>query len=195
MKKLLLILLAVFAASAAFCGDLNIAVVDMRKLFQDYERTRHVEKKLQEQMDIFKEYSAKLNSEYQTLKKEFETTRDAAQNNFALSEAERKNRELRAKDLYEQLIIKQTELKNYSRSRQTQLQETYEKLRSEILNEIKNAVRSRATLSGYRLVLDQSGTAAGDVGAVVFAAPGMDITKSVLDELNRAYRKSEDKNK
>lgn len=190
MKKLLVLLLFVLTASGLRATDNAIAVIDMKKVFEDYEKTKVVEKKLQEQMDTFKEYSLKLSSELQSLKKEFEEARDAAQNNFALTEAERKNKELRARDLYEQMAVKQAEIKSYNQSRQEQIRATYEKLRGEILAEIKNSVRNQAMLRGWSLVLDRSGSTSNEISAVIFFLPKMDITQSVLEELNRAYKKT-----
>ena len=190
MKKTLVLLLLAFLCAGLRAADNAIAVIDMKKVFDEYEKTKVVEKKLQEQMDVFKEYSMKLASELQAMKKEFEEARDAAQNNFALTEAERKSKELKARDLYEQMAVKQAEIKNYNQSRQEQIRGTYEKLRSEILGEIKNTVRNQAMLQGWSLVLDQSGSTSNEISAVIYFAPKMDITKSVLDELNRAYKKA-----
>ena len=53
---------------------------------------------------MFREYSLKLSSQIQELKKEFEKVRDESQDNFALSEAERENRRLKAKEIYERLL-------------------------------------------------------------------------------------------
>ena len=190
MKKILVLLLFLLAVSGLRADDRTIAVIDMKKVFDDYEKTKVVEKKLQEQMDIFKDYSMKLSSELQAMKKEFEEARDAAQNNFALTEAERKNKELKARDLYEQMVVKQAEIKNYNQSRQEQIRATYEKLRGEILGEIKNTVRNQAMLQGWSLVLDRSGSTSNEISPVIFFLPKMDITQSVLEELNRAYKKT-----
>ena len=182
---LLLILVCAFRGAAA---DAGIAVIDMRKVFQEYEKTKEVEKKLQEQSDMFREYSLKLSSQIQEMKKEFEKVRDESQDNFALSEAERENRRLKAKEIYEQLLVRQAELKNYNQSRTEQIRNVYEKQRNDILEEIRKVVQTRAVLLGYQLVLDRSGSTSNEISAVVYHMPQMDITQSVLDELNKAYR-------
>ena len=181
---LLLTFVCVFRAAAA---DTGIAVIDMRKVFQEYEKTKEVEKKLQEQSDMFREYSLKLSSQIQELKKEFEKVRDESQDNFALSEAERENRRLKAKEIYEQLLVRQSELKNYNQSRTEQIRSVYEKQRNDILDEIRKVVQTRAILLGYKLVLDRSGSTSNEISAVVYHMPQMDITQDVLEELNKAY--------
>jgi len=182
------ILLSLVCVAGAAAADVNIAVIDMRKVFQDYEKTKEVEKKLQEQADMFREYSLKLSSQIQSMKKEFEKTRDEAQDNFALSEAERENRRLKARELYEQLLVRQAELKNYNQSRAEQIRNVYEKQRNDILDEIRKVVQTRAVLLGYHLVLDRSGSTSNEISSVVYHMPHMDITQVVLEELNKAYR-------
>lgn len=182
---LILTLICVFHCAAA---DMQIAVIDMRRVFQEYEKTKEVEKKLQEQSDMFREYSLKLSSQIQSLKKEFEKARDDSQDNFALSEAERENRRLKARELYEQLLVRQSELKNYNQSRAEQIRNIYEKQRNDILEEIRKVVQTRAVLLGFQLVLDRSGSTSNEISSVVYHMPQMDITQSVLDELNKAYR-------
>ena len=184
---LILTLVCVFQGAAA---EMKIAVIDMRKVFQDYEKTKVVEKKLQEQSDMFREYSLKLSSQIQALKKDFEKARDESQDNFALSEAERENRRLKAREIYEQLLVRQSELKKYNQSRAEQLRNVYEKQRNDILEEIRKVVQTRAVLLGYHLVLDRSGSTSNEISAVVYYMPQMDITQSVLDELNKTYRMS-----
>ena len=184
---LLLTIVCIFRGAAA---DIKIAVIDMRRVFQDYEKTKEVEKKLQEQSDMFREYSLKLSSQIQALKKDFEKARDESQDNFALSEAERENRRLKAREIYEQLLVRQSELKNYNQSRAEQIRSVYEKQRNDILEEIRKVVQTRAVLLGYQLVLDRSGSTSNEISAVVYHMPQMDITQGVLDELNKAYRMS-----
>ena len=185
-----ILLLTIVCAFSIAAEDVRIAVIDMRRVFQEYEKTKEVEKKLQEQSDMFREYSLKLSSQIQALKKDFEKARDESQDNFALSEAERKNRELKAREIYEQLLLRQSELKSYNQSRAEQLRSVYEKQRNDILEEIRKVVQTRAVLLGYQLVLDRSGSTSNEISAVVYHMPQMDITQSVLDELNKAYRMS-----
>lgn len=188
MKQIIFLCLLCISCVSIRAAELKVALVDMRKVFQDYEKTKIVEKKLQEQMDTFRDYSKKLAAQIQTLKKEFETARDQSQNNFALTPAEQQNKRLKARELYERLAIKDAELKSYAKSRQTQIRAAYEKMRNEILNEIRAVVSAQAQLQGFDLVLDRSGSTSNEISPVVYFTPSLDITKQVLDNLNRAYK-------
>jgi len=190
MKRIIAALaLALSLAAGAHDAELKIAVIDMQKAFQEYEKTKTIEIKLNQQMEVFKEYSNQLNQQYQNLRKQYESARDDSQN-IAFSGAERENKRQKAQQLYESLKLKEQEMTSYSESRKTQIRDMYTKLRNEVVEEIRKAVHNKAVLEGYTIVLDQSGESLNDVGFVVYIQPGLDITDSIIQDLNRGYRKN-----
>ena len=191
MKRILaaLVLALTLAPAGARAAELKIAVIDMQKTFQEYEKTKTIEIKLNQQMEVFKEYSNQLNQQYQNLRKQYESARDDSQN-IAYSAAERENKRQKAQQLYESLKLKEQEMTSYTESRKTQIRDMYTKLRGEVVDEIKKAVHNKAVLEGYTLVLDQSGESLNDVGFVIYVQPGLDITDAIIQDLNRGYRKN-----
>ena len=191
MKRILaaLVLALTLATAGARAAELKIAVIDMQKAFQEYEKTKTIEIKLNQQMEVFKEYSTQLNQQYQNLRKQYESARDDSQN-IAYSAAERENRRQKAQQLYESLKLKEQEMTSYSESRKTQIRDMYTKLRGEVVDEIRKAVHNKAVLEGYTIVLDQSGESLNDVGFVIYVQPGLDITDEIIQDLNRGYRKN-----
>ena len=191
MKQILaaLVLALTLATAGARAAELKIAVIDMQKAFQEYEKTKTIEIKLNQQMEVFKEYSNQLNQQYQNLRKQYESARDDSQN-IAYSSAERENKRQKAQQLYESLKLKEQEMTSYSESRKTQIRDMYTKLRGEVVDEIRKAVHNKAVLEGYTIVLDQSGESLNDVGFVIYVQPGLDITDAIIQDLNRDYRKN-----
>ena len=191
MKRILaaLVLALTLTAAGAHAAELKIAVIDMQKTFQEYEKTKTIEIKLNQQMEVFKEYSNQLNQQYQNLRKQYESARDDSQN-IAFSSAERENKRQKAQQLYESLKLKEQEMTSYTESRKTQIRDMYTKLRGEVVDEIRKAVHNKAVLEGYTIVLDQSGESLNDVGFVIYVQPGLDITDSIIQDLNRGYRKN-----
>ena len=191
MKRILaaLVLALTLTAAGARAAELKIAVIDMQKTFREYEKTKTIEIKLNQQMEVFKEYSNQLNQQYQNLRKQYESARDDSQN-IAFSSAERESKRLKAQQLYESLKLKEQELTSYRDSRKAQLNEMHEKLRGELLDEIKQVVHNKAVLEGYTIVLDKSGISLSDVSLVIYYQPNLDITESVVQDLNRGYRKN-----
>ena len=189
MKRILAALvLALTLAAGARAAELKIAVIDMQKTFQEYEKTKTIEIKLNQQMEVFKEYSNQLNQQYQNLRKQYESARDDSQN-IALSSAERENRRQKAQQLYESLKLKEQEMTSYTESRKTQIRDMYTKLRDEVVDEIRKAVHNKAVIEGYTIVLDQSGGSLEDIGFVIYVQPGLDITDAIIQDLNRGYHK------
>ena len=186
MRQAVLILSVLFWAALASAQQ-KIAVIDMQKVFTGYGKTRAIEQNLNEQLEIYKEYSARLMNEYKALGEEYEKLRGEAQN-VALSEAERENRKLRAIEKAEEIKRKEAEISEYGKSRQIQLKESFDSQRREVLREIKKVVQNKAVLEGLSLVLDKSGVTLNDLPLVLYNSPAVDLTQSVLDELNRAYK-------
>jgi len=191
MKRILaaLVLALTLATAGARAAELKIAVIDMQKAFQEYEKTKTIEIKLNQQMEVFKEYSNQLSQQYQNLRKQYESARDDSQN-IAYSAAERENKRQKAQQLYESLKLKEQEMTSYTESRKTQIRDMYTKLRGEVVDEIRKAVHNKAVLEGYTVVLDQSGESLNDVGFVIYVQPGLDITDAIIQDLNRGYRKN-----
>lgn len=189
MKKwaTLSVLLCLFSCLTLSAQQQKIAVVDMQQVFSGYDKTKAIELQLNQQMELYKEYAGKLVQEYQTLRKEFETLREGALN-VSLSNAERENRKMRAMEKGEEMKRKEAELKEYNQSRQKQLKERYDKLRNDVIAEIRQVVMNKCILNGWTLVLDKSGASLNDMPLVIYSSPAIDLTKEVLGELNRAYR-------
>ena len=189
MKRILVALMLVLTLSAGVrAAELKIAVIDMQKTFQEYEKTKTIEIKLNQQMEVFKEYSNQLNQQYQNLRKQYESARDDSQN-ITYSSAERENKRLKAQQLYESLKLKDQEISIYKEGRKEQIRDMYAKLRGEVVDEIRKAVHNKAVLEGYTIVLDKSGESLNDVELVIYVQPGLDITDAIIQDLNRGYHK------
>ena len=195
MKKLFLTLLtaAVLAGIVPVkAGDqpLKIAVIDMNRVFQEYNKTKINEAKLKKQAEIYKEYSTQLAQSLAKLRQEFVKLRDDSQN-MVFTAAERENRRMNAQEKYRQAAAKEAELREYNRERQRQLRDEYEKLRSSILADISNVVSSKCLAEGYGLVLDKSGRSLNNIPLVVYSSKMLDITESVIKTLNMGQNKPE----
>ena len=168
----------------------KIAVVDMEKIFRGYHRTAVNSAKFNKQAAVFKEYADKLAASQLKLEEEFRVLRDASQN-IALSEAERENKRLAARDKYRQLEAKQAELQQYDKEKSEQLKEEYEKMRKELLTDIRKGIAKFAKEESYSIVLDSSGKTINDVPIISFYQPEMDITDTILEILNKGVVPSE----
>jgi outer membrane protein len=180
-------------AQAAPAAPAGIAVVDMDRVFQEFYRTKLADAQLKRQAEAFKEYADQLEGSRAKLEQEFKTLRDAAQN-IALAEVERESRRLAAQDKYRQLQAKEAELAQYDQDKRQQLRDQYEKQREIILAEIKRVVERHRLAGGHALVLDASGRTLNNIAAVIAHDPAIDLTKAILEDLNRPARGKPAKN-
>jgi len=195
MRRVLFTFLLSVSAFTLFSADLKIAVIDMEKVFQEYYKTKIADANIKKQAEVFKAYTEKLNESRTKLQEEFKELRDASQN-IALSDSERESKRLEAQRKYRQVQEKEAEMTQYHREKQDQLKDEYEKNRASILGEIKKEIARRSALEGYTLVLDKSGKTFNNIPVVMHNSPAIDITDSVLEELNRGHKpKKDDKNK
>lgn len=187
MRKIFLLLAACAAAFSLYAKEESsapkIAVIDMGRVFDNYNKTKINEAKLKKQAEIFKDYSDNLSKSLEKLKEEFVKLRDASQN-VAFSAAERENRRLNAQEKYRQVMAKEQELREYNQEKQSQLRDEYEKLRNGILTDISNVVSAKCLAEGYVLVLDKSGRTLNNIPFVVYSSNAMDITTAVIKTLN-----------
>ncbi|MFA7231127.1 MAG: OmpH family outer membrane protein [Victivallaceae bacterium] len=191
MKKYLLFLAVVFTMFGVVAADIKIAVVDMDSIFESYYKTKIADATLKQQAEIYKAWIGKLNDSMAKLEEEFKILRDASQN-IAISAAERENKRLEAQKKYRELREKNAEIEQYTSEKTRQYKELEAKKRQEILDEIKDEVKRRATLEGYSLVLDKSGKTLNGISAVIYNNPTYDITEEVVKEINRGHREKKE---
>ncbi len=185
MKKILIIF-AVLLAALPLAAQ-KTATVNMQKVFSSYERTKQIEEQLNRQMKLFKEHADILIREYQELLASYETERNNALN-ATLKESERESSKLKAQEKREQLKRKEAELAEYDKSCKQQVNDRFEKQRNEVIAEIKAVIKNYAVLHGYQLVLDISGATLNDLPTVLYSSQDLDISQSVINELNRAWK-------
>ena len=193
MKNWLMLIVCAAASLGIFSSPaeektLKIAVIDMNRVFQEYNKTRINEAKLKKQAEIFKEYSNQLTQNLTKLRQEFIKLRDDSQN-MVYTAAERENRRLNAQDKYRQMAAKEQEIRDYNREKQAQLRDEYEKLRNSILTDISNVVSAKCMAEGYGLVLDKSGRTLNNIPLVVYSSKMLDITDAVIKTLNLGQNK------
>jgi len=169
-------------------GKGEIAVVDMEQIFKNFYKTKINSAKFNKQAAVYKEYADQLAASQIKLEEEFKAYRDASQN-IALSETERESKRLAARDKYRQLQAKQSELETYNQEKSSQLKEQYDKMRKELLIEIRKCVAKYAAENDFSIVIDASGKTTNDIPLVLYYKPYMNISEKILKILNKGAGK------
>lgn len=189
MKKPVLTLavaaaLGAIAATPAF-AQMKVGTVDMNKVFTSYYKTKDAEARLNEARAQAK---TDLDGRLETLKKNMEEINkleaDAKKPELT---PEKQQAAVKARDeKINEVRNLDREIAEFRQTRERQLQEQFMRMRGDIVQDIMKIVDARVKADGYELVLDKSGLGISQVNVVLFSAPSMDFSDSIIAELNKS---------
>jgi outer membrane protein len=168
MKKLLIIAFAVVLAS---CNQTKVAYVDVEVLMKDYEGTKALESKMKEKQEAKAKELDSLTAPFQAKVQNYYKS--------AQSMSPQKRAEAEGALQQEQQFI-QAQQQQASQELQTETQESYEA----ITKVVDSLVGSYAKSNGYNIIFGTSGK-----GTVMYGDENLDVTKQVLEMLNKEYSK------
>ena len=184
MKKLLpsLVVIAVLGATPAF-AQMKVGIVDMNKVYTSYYKTQEAETRLN---DARAQAKTDLDSRLETLKSNMEEINKleadtkkpelaADKKDAAIKQRDEKINEVRNLD---------REIGEFRQTRERQLQEQFMRMRGDIVQDIMKVVDSKVKADGFDLVLDSSGLGISQVKVVLYSAPSMDFSDSIITQLN-----------
>jgi Skp family chaperone for outer membrane proteins len=105
-------------------------------------------------------------------------------NDQALSADQRDKRKQAAAEKLKQLQDSKAAIDQFERQAQVTLSEQGQRMRENILVEIKAAVTAKAKAAGYSLVIDAAAETANATTAVLYSSGENDMTDDVLKKLN-----------
>jgi len=176
------LLLLTFLSSSAL-ADTKIGTVDLRKLFDNYWKTKTAQAAIQER-------AAQLDKDDKSMKEDLKKGSDEYQklllqvNDQGISTEERDRRKQAADEKMKQLQGSKTAIEQFERQAQTTLSEQRQRMRENILGEIKVAVNAKAKLEKYTLVLDSAAETINGTLTVVYTNGENDLTAAILSQLN-----------
>lgn len=172
-----------FLSSPALAQTGKIGTVDMRKLFDDYWKTKQADAALNDRKaELDKEDRSFIDG----LKKdrdEYQKLLDGA-NDQAISADEREKRKQAAADKYRQITDSGTTIAQFERQAQATLAEQSQRMRANILNEIKAAVAAKTKAAGYAMVFDIASETVNQTPIILYSSGENDLTSAVLAQLN-----------
>lgn len=166
-------LFAAFGSTHAFAQDTNykIGVVDMSALLAKYDKRKAKYDELQKQVDALQSGITAKSNAIEAAKADY----DKKQKEGKIPAEELSALELKIRSDY---VDYQAEL---TRSQQ-KIDSMEEEVLKEVLKDVQEKLESIATAGKYHLILNHR---SGPNGAVLYAAPAIDITSQVLAELNK----------
>ncbi len=183
LRKIVPGLLLVSLMSAPAWGQGRIATVDLRKVFDNYWKTKQADVALKDRAaDIEKEHKSMLD-DWKKAKEDYQTLLTEA-NNQTLSLEERDKRKKSAEDKFKQIKESEDAITQYERQARTTLDEQKKRMRDSILEEIRTTVNGKAKAAGYALVFDTVAESANNTPVILYSNNENDITEAVLSQLN-----------
>lgn len=168
MKKYLVLLIAVGLCGSflftCLAGDLKIGYVDIFEVFNEYDKTKDYDKKLEKKkekvekdLNVKKEAIKKLQNKLSVVKKEDRE-----------KEEEKLNKEIQG-------------YREAERKAMTDIKKERDKKMKNIIEDINKIIRDYAKKNGFSLIVNEN--------AVLYGEKVMDITSEVLRISNQKYKK------
>lgn len=181
--------LALGAVSAS-AQTVKIGTVDMKKVFENYYKTKDAE--------------ARINEARNTAKKEMDDRMDVY--NKGVNEVKKMNEEIESPALgkeaketkskardekVSELNTMQREINEFRQTREKQLQEQSVRMRGGIVDEINKIVEAKVKSENFDIVLDKSGPSLNGVPIVLYSRDAFEFTDEVIKTLNKNKGKDE----
>ncbi|HEY1786726.1 MAG TPA: OmpH family outer membrane protein [Verrucomicrobiae bacterium] len=176
------VLMVAITGGPAF-GQTKIATVDLKKLFEGYYKTKLATAQVQEHFEELDKEIAKYTADLKKGGDDYQTMLESA-NDQAVSGDERDKRRQAAQDELKQLEDKKAAIDQFQRQAQITISDQRQRMRDNILEEIKKAVADKAKAAGDTMVFDTAAQTANGTPAILFDAGDNDLTDDVLKELN-----------
>jgi Skp family chaperone for outer membrane proteins len=161
----------------------KIGTVDMRKLFDGYWKTKQAEAALNDRKAELDKEDRGFIDDLKKAKDEYQKLLDGA-NDQAISSDERDKRKQAAADKYGQITDSETTITQFERQAQATLAEQSQRMRANILNEIKTAVAAKTKAAGYAMVFDIASETVNQTPIILYSSGENDLTSAVLAQLN-----------
>ncbi|MBA4147691.1 MAG: OmpH family outer membrane protein [Verrucomicrobia bacterium] len=183
MKKIFLFLSVLLLLTSAAQAQSRVAVIDLRKVFDNYYKTQLADANLKDEAGDLENQRKEMMEEMRKGEDQWKKLLDNA-NDQAISATERDKSKQSAEKKLLELRQQEETLKQFERSARAKLGEKHRRKRDVILEEIRTLINTRAKAQGFSLVIDTASESINSTPIVLYTSGENDITDMVLKELN-----------
>jgi outer membrane protein len=162
----------------------RFATVDLKKVFEGYWKTKQASATLDDRKKDMEKEDKNMLDDYKKMKDEYQTMLNTA-GDQNISPEERDKRKTAAGDKLKQLKDLEDTITQYERQARTTIIEQNQRMRSNILGEIRTVVSAKAKAGGFAFVIDTAAQSGDATPIFMYASMENDMTDGVLTELNR----------
>lgn len=183
LKTFATLSLLLLSASVALAQP-KIAVVDMKKVFDGYWKTKQLDKKLSGSLQEFNDQQKKMIEQFQAAQKEYLTIKESAKDP-ALSANEKDRRNTESEEKLQQIRQLENDIRSHKRSGEVRLTEQQVRHKNNLISDIKDTIKVKARSEGFSLVLNTAAVDINQAPIVLFTDGSNDITEDILATLNQ----------
>jgi outer membrane protein len=183
LRTILPLILLVTVLSSPALAQTKVATVDMRKLFDNYWKTKRAQASIQERAVQLDKDDASMKADLKKAADEYQQLLTQAKDP-AISSDERANRQKDADEKLKVLGDRRSAIQQYETQAQATLTDQRQRMRDKILDEINAAVGVRAKAAGCAVVMDSSAQTVNATPIVIYHAGETDLSDAVLKQLN-----------
>lgn len=184
LKALLATLvLATLTATAPAQAQVKLGVVDLRKVFDGYYKTRDADTKIKAEASELESRAKGMIDEYRKANEDYKNLVDAA-NDTAISADEKQKRRKAAEDKLLEIRGLEQQVQQFQRQSESTLLEKRKRMRDQLLREIRETVVTKAKSSGFTMVIDVAADSVNQTPVVLYTNGENDITEDLLRALN-----------
>ena len=171
------------AGSSAFAQSQRIAVVDMKKAFDSYYKTKQAEAQIKDRAaesdKVYKGYI----EDYKKANQEYKSLIDGS-NDQAVSAEEREKRKKAAEAKLLDLQELEKTVKQYEAQARSTIGSMEKRMRDKIVEEIREVVNRLSSSGGYAYVLDSAAVTPYQTPIILYSDAKSDLTDAVIKEIN-----------
>jgi outer membrane protein len=165
-------------------ADFKIGIIDMKRVFAEYYKTKDAEKSVNDGKEAVKKQIDERSAKYRELVTKWQEITKLL-GDTGISNELKAQKQKDKEDLESQLKSLEREMNEFKQRRQQQLEEQVARMRKGILDEIKVLVEGRAKEGNYDLVFDKSGMGVNGVNFLLYSKDAVDFSNDVIAELNK----------
>jgi outer membrane protein len=170
-------------STSAFAQSQRIAVVDMKRAFDSYYKTKQAEAQIKDRAAESDKVYKNMIEDYKKANEEYKKLIDGS-NDQAVSIEERDKRKKSAETKLLDLQEIEKSVKQYESQARTTIGAMEKRMRDKIVEEIRAVVDRLSNSGGYALVLDSAAVTAYQTPILLFNDGKSDLTDAVIKEIN-----------
>lgn len=183
LRKIFLALLAASLLTATVRAETKIAVIDLKRVFDNYWKKKQAQAQVDDQKADFDKKFKGMLEDYQKANEEYKKLFDSSTDQAVSGEERDKRKNAAEKKLLEIKEIEQT-ANLFQKNSNENLNIQVRRMTENILKDIRELIDAKAKAAGYALVIDTAAQSAAGTPIVLFTNGQNDITTEILSQLN-----------